>query len=120
LANRIVRRDHDNRDRRGRRLRSGDGRGGGCHDDFDVAANEVSGITSVPDWYVLHDNVLAFDPTEPTQALLPRFDRLRVRASHDADPSNCRRRLRLDGERRGEEAASQGAEERSPVHHSIT
>jgi hypothetical protein len=28
--------------------------------------------------------------------------------------------LRLDGERRGEEAASQGAEERPPVYHSIT
>jgi hypothetical protein len=28
--------------------------------------------------------------------------------------------LRLDGERRGEEAASQAADERPPVHHSIT
>jgi hypothetical protein len=28
--------------------------------------------------------------------------------------------LRLGGERRGEEAASQGAEERSSVHYSIT
>jgi hypothetical protein len=28
--------------------------------------------------------------------------------------------LRLGGERRGEEAAGQGADERSPVYHSIT
>ena len=28
--------------------------------------------------------------------------------------------LGLNGKRRGEEAASQGAEERPPVHHSIT
>jgi hypothetical protein len=30
------------------------------------------------------------------------------------------RRLRLDGERRGEEAAGQRANERSSIHHSIT
>ena len=30
------------------------------------------------------------------------------------------RLLRLGGERRGEEAAGQRADERSPVHHSIT
>jgi hypothetical protein len=28
--------------------------------------------------------------------------------------------LRLDGERRGEEATGEGAEERSPLHYSIT
>ena len=49
-------------------------------DDFNLEANEVSGellqsgATSVPDWYMLHDDVLAFDPTQPTQALLPRFN----------------------------------------------
>ena len=37
-----------------------------------------------------------------------------------AYPSVPRRLLRLGGERRGEEATSHGADERSPVHHSIT
>jgi len=86
----------------------------GCHDDFDVAVNEVPDVTS---GHLLHDNVLAFDPTEPTQALLPRLDLVRGRPCHHADPSNCQRRLPLDSEWRGEEAASQGAEERSSVQH---
>jgi hypothetical protein len=110
--------DHDNRNVRGRRLRSGDVQVIGCHDDFDVTANEVSDVTSV---HVLHDNVLAFHPTEPTQALFPRLDLVRdTPPSHLADPPNCRRRLRLGGERRGEEAARHGADEHPPVHHSIT
>jgi len=33
---------------------------------------------------------------------------------------NPTRLLRLDGERRGEEATSHGPEEGAPVHHSIT
>jgi hypothetical protein len=35
------------------------------------------------------------------------------------DPRHLPRRLRLDGERRGEEATSQGPEERPPIHHSL-
>ena len=31
----------------------------------------------------------------------------------------CRGLLRVDGERRGEEAASQGPEEDAPIHHSM-
>jgi hypothetical protein len=117
LADRVVPTNHDNRDGRGRRLRSGDGWVVGCHDDFHIAANEVSGATSVPRFYLLHDNVLAFDPAEPTQALLPRLDLVRDRPSNHPDASNSRRRLlRLGGERRGEEARSQGADERSSVH----
>jgi hypothetical protein len=38
----------------------------------------------------------------------------------DPDSGNSRRRLRPGGQRRGEEAASQSSDERSPVDHSIT
>jgi hypothetical protein len=38
----------------------------------------------------------------------------------DPDSGNSRRRLRLGGQRRGEQTASQGAEERASVHYSIT
>ena len=60
--------------------------------------------------WLLHNDVLALDPTESTQALLPRFDELWGRSSH-ADSSNGWRRLRLGAKRRGEEAAAQGAKE---------
>jgi hypothetical protein len=69
-----------------------------------------AGRTSVPQLWLLHNDVLALDPTESTQALLPRFDEIWGRSSH-ADSSNGWRRLRLGAKRRGEEAAAQGAKE---------
>jgi hypothetical protein len=39
---------------------------------------------------------------------------------HDTDPPDLPRLLRLDGERCGEEAASQGTDEGASVHHSMT
>jgi hypothetical protein len=38
----------------------------------------------------------------------------------DPDSGNSCGRLRLGGQRRGEEAASHGPEEGAPLHHSIT
>ena len=38
----------------------------------------------------------------------------------EPNPWHLPRRLRLDGERRGEEGTSQRADERPPVHYSIT
>jgi hypothetical protein len=38
----------------------------------------------------------------------------------DPDSGNSRRRLRLGGQRRGEEAASQSPDERPAAHYSIT
>jgi hypothetical protein len=40
--------------------------------------------------------------------------------SEGPDPTHPCRRLRLDGKRRGEEAASDHAKEGSSLHHSIT
>jgi hypothetical protein len=42
------------------------------------------------------------------------------RIAEIADTGKPRGRLRLGGERRGEEATRQVADERPPVHHSIT
>jgi hypothetical protein len=118
LADRVIRIDHDNRNRCGRRLRSGDVQVVGCHDDFDLEANEVSGefLPAGAQLHLLNDDVLAFDPTEPTQALLARFDVLRGQSPHNSNPSNSPGLLRLGGERRGEEAAAQGAKKRSTMH----
>jgi hypothetical protein len=61
---------------------------------------------------------------EFAQALAECVDRGRRRggraARDDPDPGELSLRLRPGGERRGEEAAYQGANEGSPVHYSIT
>jgi hypothetical protein len=46
--------------------------------------------------------------------------RCRFGREQDTDPRRYPRRLRLGGARRGEEAASDNAKERPPVHYSIT
>jgi hypothetical protein len=46
--------------------------------------------------------------------------RRRSACKENADPIDLPRRLRLGGERRGEEGASKRADEGSPIHHSIT
>jgi hypothetical protein len=40
--------------------------------------------------------------------------------SEESDAGNLRSRLRLRGERRGEEGAGHSRDERPPVHHSMT
>jgi hypothetical protein len=68
------------------------------------------------------DEVSTFGVSSLSQALLKclesGLDWLPL--AQDSDPIHLPRRLRLSGERRGEEAASDDAKERSPMHHSIT
>ncbi len=124
LADRVVGIDHDDRNGRGRCLGGVDVLVAGGDDDFDLEADDVLSEllecrgASVAPSQLLHDDVLAFDPAEPTQAFLPRLDeQLHVRLDH-ADPPNSLRRLCLGGEPRGKERA-RPREECSPVHHLI-
>src|SRR5262249_41695442 len=68
--------------------------------------------------------VLAFDPTGGVQRLAEHLDaRLEVflgARREDADPSDLGRRLRLDGERRGEEREGERDEKSSPLHSIIS
>ena len=70
------------------------------------------------------DDILAFDIAQFTQALPETLDRVGPngtgRRAKSSNPRHLPRRLRLGGERRGEEATRQAADERPPVHHSIT
>jgi hypothetical protein len=68
-----------------------------------------------------HDG-LAFDITQPTETVSERVEGRQGRPARrqDTDPRNLPRWLRSGGERRGEETAGQAANERSPVHYSIT
>src|SRR5262249_38596168 len=71
----------------------------------------------------LDTDVLALDVTEIPKPLLEGLvDRVgaRIGARQYPDPRYLRRLLRLRGERRGEETASKGPEERTPVDHWIT
>ena len=66
----------------------------------------------------LHVAELAHLLAERIPPLLPgRIGRTVV---EQTDPPHFRRLLRLRGERRREEATSKGADERTPVHYSIT
>jgi hypothetical protein len=70
------------------------------------------------------DDVLALDIAEFAKTL-PELLQSRLRrdgrtAREKADPIDLPRRLRLDGERRGEEAERCTGDECPPVHHSIT
>src|SRR5262249_17330150 len=73
---------------------------------------------------VLDGDILVSDPAEVAQAL---FERLDVRRGGRRGPTpqipdlgDLLRLLRLGGERRSEEAASDHAKERPSLHHSIT
>ena len=67
----------------------------------------------------LDHGVLSRNPTGLDQALEERLVEC-IGADGGADPGDPPRRLRLGGERRGEESARQSADERPPVHHAIT
>jgi hypothetical protein len=73
---------------------------------------------------IVDDNILALNPPELAQPLPERVEQGRPigrgRQTKKTYPRHLPRLLRLGGERRGEEAARQGPEERPPVHHSIT
>jgi hypothetical protein len=69
----------------------------------------------------LDDEVPTLDVTERTKLILgpKRIDTRRHRrsAAENPDTVDCPGLLRLGGERRGEKAAGQGAEECPPIHH---
>jgi len=100
------------------------------HDDVDIKPNQFRRqgrqlvIPSLGPAELDH-NILAFGVAEVAQPLTEcRSVRLsrgcRFRREQDTDARHSPGRLRLSGERRGEEAASKGADEGSPVDHSIT
>ena len=70
---------------------------------------------------MLDDDVASFDVPEvdesSTESLPKRLGR--AKRQH-TDAGNCVRRLRLDAERRGEEADRDAGDECPPIHHSIT
>ena len=72
---------------------------------------------------ILDDDVLALDPPELTQPFPERLAGTAVTGGRagreEADPIDLPRRLRLGGERRGEEAEG-ASDEGSPVHYWIT
>jgi hypothetical protein len=124
-ADGIADTDEDDREGRGGLLGSTGRLGTGCHDQADVGSEEFGRkgrkpveLPCVPP--VLDLEIAPFDIAKGAQALAECFPFWTVGGTENPDPPDLSRRLRLGGERRGEEAASQGAEERSPVHHSIT
>src|SRR5712692_8939782 len=102
-------------------------------DDGDVGANQLRGrsgkqLRSVPRVSVLEDDGLSFYVAalskcgeEGVPVLRRRLGgTCRARDRQMADPTQTCHLLPLGGERRGEEAASDHANERSSVHYSIT
>jgi hypothetical protein len=68
---------------------------------------------------LLDDDVLALDIAQLAESLPEGTGKVGSRGDN-ADPVNLPRLLRFGTERRGEEAASQGADECPPIHYSIT
>ena len=102
---------------------------GACsHDDISLESNQFGresgealelplGIT------YFNCNVAALDVTEVSQSLEERLIQMGSSGQVGRQmtyPGDLGRLLRHGGERRGEEAACQSADERSSVHHSIT
>jgi hypothetical protein len=114
-----------------RRLFRGQGgeRAAPSDDDIELTRNQFSrergeplGLSSgIP---VFPQEVAALDVAKATQSLEEAFSGQRIGARQVerqvAYANYPVRRVRLSGERRGEEAAGQAAHERPPVHHSIT
>ncbi len=71
---------------------------------------------------VLEGEVLILDVSEITQPLAEHLEERRRPGNHVkiSDSRHLPGPLRLGGERRGEEAASDAGDEGSAVHHSIT
>ena len=66
---------------------------------------------------MVDDEIAAFDVAQGSQALAEGLDTRTLRdGAQKADPVDVPRRLRLGGERRGEEAASDPGDERPSVH----
>lgn len=71
---------------------------------------------------IFNPDVLSFDIAKISKAVLERLHEAASRRwrSKKANDTNIPLVLRLDRERRGEEATCQGADERPAVHHSMT
>ena len=128
-ANRIANGNHDDGDRLGGVL--------GCrhslrpprYDEVHLEPDQLGREAGQPVDPILRisivdDNILALNPPELAQPLPERVEQGRPigrgRQTKKTYPRRLSHLLRLGGERRGEEAASHGAEERTSVHHSIT
>jgi hypothetical protein len=107
------------------------GQGLGCasgHDDINLERNQFGRARGEPlelplGISVVDRNVSALDVAEVTQSLAEGLYHVGASsqvARQKAYPRDLPRRLCLGGERRGEEAASQGGDERTSVHYSIT
>ena len=126
-AHRIGNAREDDGDRAGRLLRGKRGRSTWRDDDVRLEANQLGGqvgqsLDPPPCEPDHNGNVLTLDVTELAQPLPEGVELYRGsgRAEEQkADPRNLSRRLRLGGERRGEEPGST-SKERATVHHSIT
>src|SRR4029077_19298598 len=95
-------------------------------DDVDLELDELGDefgklFTLPPSPAVLNRNALSLDSTEFAQAL-PEWLEAAIggRDSEIDDPGDGARPRRLGDERRGEEATRKSADERPPVHYSIT
>jgi hypothetical protein len=120
---------NDDRNRRRRILgRQGRWRSPG-QDQIHVQPNQFSrqsrvSFVSAVGRSVLDDEILPLDVSEllqtPPEGLEIGRIRLRRRPFEHTDPVCLPYLLRLGGERRGEETARQGADERPPIHYSIT
>jgi len=126
LLDRIVDREgHDGGDRAGSRPRRWD-RDAAGQDDVDLEADELRGQRGQPPQVtsskaLLDDQILPRHPAQATDAEPERRDpSARISRRQHPDAIHSPRLLRLGGERRGEDATSQGAEECASVHHSIT
>src|SRR5882724_3069052 len=123
--NRIGSSGEDNGDGPGRLL-GGQGRGCACgHDDINLERNQFGRESGEPlklpfGGSVFDHEVTALDVTEVTQSLKEGLSLLRVSGQVSrqvAYSSDLGRLLRLGGERRGEEAASNHCHKRSALHH---
>jgi hypothetical protein len=97
-----------------------------CDDDFNLERHQLGGQLGEPfDSRMppspFNGDVLPLHVAKLTQSGAEGIagTEERIRLEH-SNPRNLRQLLRLGGDRRGEEAACQAADERPPVHHSIT
>src|SRR5262249_1150905 len=121
--------NHDDRDRRGGLLCRDDMRVAARHDDVNLERDQVLGELREPlqlpvGEAVLKHHVPSRNVAEITQAVFEGFHEVRLlparRAQQIPDPGNLPRRLRLGGERRGEDSREGSLNEPASVHYSIT
>src|ERR1700687_2755685 len=120
---------HDERDRRCRLV---DSLGGGCpgrDDHVHLSGKQLRDEDGKPLVLalrpaILDDDISPLDVAQFAQALPEWADEVSLQGgggvSEETDPVNFGRRVRLGGERRGEEHRTRASKERAAVYHSIT